>query len=163
MRVTKSLCLWYVEEFGYLAHTFATGIKLYSSLHSCTCISLETNIAVIDLHALLCGIVIVYNEPAERSRHSTVVIEDYLYLWGGWQKNLPKAHSNDEKERLTSHVHAFHCKLGEWVRNNSYSLFVCVLIYCSHQLWAFDVFAGGHAMVPLVILPLECLTMRVPP
>ena len=58
-------------------------------------------------------IMIDSNEPAERSRHSVVRIEDFVYLWGGWQKNLPKVHSSDEKERLTSHVHAFHCKLGE--------------------------------------------------
>ena len=42
------------------------------------------------------------------------MIGETLYLWGGDQANLTKAHGNDEKRRLTSHVELLNCFTGKW-------------------------------------------------
>ena len=36
-----------------------------------------------------------------RTEHSTVVINNTLYSWGGNQKDLPKVHDNEEKKKFT--------------------------------------------------------------
>ena len=42
------------------------------------------------------------------------MIGDSLYLWGGYQPNLPEVHNNDEKRRLTSQVQIFNITSGKW-------------------------------------------------
>ena len=42
------------------------------------------------------------------------MIGDSLYLWGGDQPNIPEAHNNDEKRRLTSQVQIFDITSGKW-------------------------------------------------
>jgi len=51
-----------------------------------------------------------------RSNHSTVVISDSLYCWGGKQKNFPSVHDNEEKRRFTSSVDIFHLSTFQWER-----------------------------------------------
>ena len=49
-----------------------------------------------------------------RVGHSTQVIGDNLYLWGGGQHNLPQVHNSYEKRRLTSQVEIFNITSGKW-------------------------------------------------
>ena len=51
-------------------------------------------------------------QPRARSHHSTVLIEDKLYTWGGGHPDLPEVHSSAEKEAFTSFVDVFHRRLG---------------------------------------------------
>ena len=47
-----------------------------------------------------------------RIEHSTQVIGDNLYLWGG--NDVPFVHNNDEKNRLTSQIAMFNITSGIW-------------------------------------------------
>ena len=47
-----------------------------------------------------------------RIHHSTQVIGDNLYLWGG--NDVPSVHNNDEKRRLTSQIAIFNITSGIW-------------------------------------------------
>ena len=51
-------------------------------------------------------------QPSKRYAHSTVLIDEQLYLWGGWQPGLPKVHNSAKKRELTSYVDVFHRKIG---------------------------------------------------
>ena len=54
-----------------------------------------------------------------RSRHTTVVINNTLYCWGGDQKNIPKIHNNEEKKNITSSIDLFHLKTFTWERRST--------------------------------------------
>ena len=54
-----------------------------------------------------------------RSEHSTVVINNILYCWGGDQKNLPKVHDNEEKRKITSSIDFFHLRTFKWERRST--------------------------------------------
>ena len=58
---------------------------------------------------------IVY-QPVERNTHSTVQVGDYLYMWGGFQPDLPRVHNNEEKKSFCSVVEVCHLPTGEWVQ-----------------------------------------------
>ena len=51
-------------------------------------------------HSYLLG----FYQPKERWGHSTVLINNDLYVWGGKQDGLPSVHSSDLKLRMTSMV-----------------------------------------------------------
>ena len=51
-------------------------------------------------------------QPNKRALHSTVVIDDQLYLWGGEQTGLPAVHNSAKKREMTSYVDVFHRKIG---------------------------------------------------
>ena len=51
-------------------------------------------------------------QPQKRYGHSTVLINNDLYLWGGKQDGLPEVHSSDLKRRMTSVVEVFRCRVG---------------------------------------------------
>ena len=54
-------------------------------------------------------------EPAPRWSHSTVLVGDKLFLWGGLQRDLPVVSCDGpEKERFTSLVNVFHLRNGCW-------------------------------------------------
>ena len=55
-----------------------------------------------------------YYIPAKRYWHSTHIIGDYLYMWGGDIDGLPKVHDNEDKQRMTSVVEIFHLPSGMW-------------------------------------------------
>ena len=54
-----------------------------------------------------------------RVRHSTVVISDRLYCWGGYKKNLPMVHYNDKKRKFTSCVDTFDLTTLHWERKST--------------------------------------------
>ena len=54
-----------------------------------------------------------------RSGHSTVVINNILYCWGGNQKNLPKVHDNEEKRTIMSFIDLFHLPTLTWERRST--------------------------------------------
>ena len=49
-----------------------------------------------------------------RSNHSTVKVEDYLYMWGGWQPGLPRVHNSDKKNSMCSVMEVCHLATGRW-------------------------------------------------
>ena len=54
-----------------------------------------------------------------RTEHSTVIINNTLYCWGGDQKNLPKVHDNEEKKKFTSSIDLFHLQIFTWERRST--------------------------------------------
>ena len=52
----------------------------------------------------------------ERTRHSTVQVGDYLYMWGGFQDDLPREYDNEEKKSFCSVMEVCHLPTGEWVQ-----------------------------------------------
>ena len=57
-----------------------------------------------------------YYVPTNRSRHSTHIVGDYLYMWGGDIHGLPKLHDNEVKRRMTSVIEIFHLLSGRWAQ-----------------------------------------------
>lgn len=53
-------------------------------------------------------------QPLPRLGHSTVVVGDRLYLWGGWHKSVPKIHSSSEKIKVLSLIEVYNLRTGEW-------------------------------------------------
>ena len=49
-----------------------------------------------------------------RCRHSTIKAEDYLYMWGGHQHDLPKVHDSEEKKSMCSVMEVCHLATGRW-------------------------------------------------
>ena len=48
--------------------------------------------------------------------HSTIVIKDSIYSWGGYQQNLPMVHDNEDKRQISSSVNIFHLPTFQWER-----------------------------------------------
>ena len=55
-----------------------------------------------------------WREPAGRSRHSTAVVDNQLYLWGGYQDGMPQVHDSAEKRQFYSSVEVFDVNTGCW-------------------------------------------------
>ena len=55
-----------------------------------------------------------YYVPIKRSGHSTHIVGDYLYMWGGNIDGLPNVHDNEFKQRMTSVIELFHLPNGKW-------------------------------------------------
>ena len=53
-------------------------------------------------------------QPVKRSRHSTVRVGDYLYMWGGGQPGLPRVHDSEEKKASSSVMEVCHLASGRW-------------------------------------------------
>ena len=53
-------------------------------------------------------------QPSARVGHTSIVVGDRLYLWGGWHKGVPKQHSNAEKISALSVVEVFNLRTGDW-------------------------------------------------
>ena len=54
-----------------------------------------------------------------RTDHSTVVINNIVYCWGGNQEDLPKVHDNEEKRKITSSIDLFHFPTFTWERRST--------------------------------------------
>ena len=54
-----------------------------------------------------------------RTHHSTVVINNTLYTWGGDQQDLPYVHDNEEKKKITSSIDLFHLPTLTWDRRST--------------------------------------------
>ena len=50
----------------------------------------------------------------KRSSHSTIKVEDYLYMWGGNQAGLPAVHDSEEKRAMCSVMEVCHLASGRW-------------------------------------------------
>ena len=55
-----------------------------------------------------------WREPAGRYRHSTAVVDNQLYLWGGYQYGMPEVHDSAEKRQFFSSVEVFDVNTGCW-------------------------------------------------
>lgn len=55
-----------------------------------------------------------YYQPTLRAFHSTVVINDNVYMWAGNQYGLPEVHDSEEKRRMTCPVEIFNIADGTW-------------------------------------------------
>ena len=53
-------------------------------------------------------------EPVERGLHSTIKVEDYLYMWGGDQPGLPRVHDSEKKRAICSVMEVCHLASGIW-------------------------------------------------
>ena len=53
-------------------------------------------------------------EPAGRYDHSTAVVDNQLYLWGGYQDGMPQVHDSAEKRQFFSSVEVFNVNTGCW-------------------------------------------------
>ena len=53
-------------------------------------------------------------QPVERREHSTIKVGDYLYMWGGFQPDLPAVHDNEEKKSMFSVIEVCHLPTGRW-------------------------------------------------
>ena len=54
-----------------------------------------------------------------RTHHSTIVVNNILYCWGGNQKHLPKVHDNEEKRKTTYSIDLFHLPSFTWERRST--------------------------------------------
>ena len=50
--------------------------------------------------------------------HSTIVINNVLYCWGGNQEDFPEVHDNEEKRKITS-IDLFHFPSFTWERRST--------------------------------------------
>ena len=55
-----------------------------------------------------------YYVPTKRYLHSTHIVGDYLYMWGGKIDRLPSVHDNEVKRRMTTVIELFHLPTGRW-------------------------------------------------
>ena len=55
-----------------------------------------------------------WREPAGRYDHSTAVVDNQLYLWGGDQVGMPRVHNSAEKLQFLSTVEVFDMNTGCW-------------------------------------------------
>ena len=53
-------------------------------------------------------------EPAGRSGHSTAVVGESLFLWAGYQEEVPGVHNNLEKRAFLSRVEVFYLQRRSW-------------------------------------------------
>ena len=55
-----------------------------------------------------------WREPAGRYDHSTAVVDNQLYLWGGYQNGKHEVHDSAEKCQFFSSVEVFDVNTGCW-------------------------------------------------
>ena len=55
-----------------------------------------------------------WREPAGRFHHSTAVVDNQLYLWGGYQDGMPEVQDSAEKRQFYSSVEVFDVNTGCW-------------------------------------------------
>ena len=60
-----------------------------------------------------------WREPAGRRDHSTAVVDNQLYLWGGDQRGMPQVHDSAEKRQFFSSVEVFDVNTGCWEQRST--------------------------------------------
>ena len=55
----------------------------------------------------------------ETAFHSTVVIRENLYCWGGDQQDLPAVHDNEQKRKVTQFVSIFYIPKCKWDKRST--------------------------------------------
>ena len=48
-----------------------------------------------------------------------MIIGDYLYMWGGYQPDLPRVHNNEGKKAMSSVVEVLHLPTGRWEQKHT--------------------------------------------
>ena len=61
-----------------------------------------------------------YYQPAKRDDHSTIFINDDLYLWGGDRIDTTRVHNSPEKMRQTSCIEIFHLRSWSWEQQDTF-------------------------------------------
>ena len=56
-----------------------------------------------------------------RTNHSTILVRNKIYCWGGNQKDLPLVHDSDDKRKITSTVDTFELSTFNWERKSTTS------------------------------------------
>ena len=56
-----------------------------------------------------------------RTNHSTILVRNNLYCWGGIQKDLPLVHDGEDKRKITSTVNIFELAKFKWERKSTTS------------------------------------------
>ena len=49
-----------------------------------------------------------------REQHFTVKVGDYLYMWGGRRRGLPRVHDTEVKKSMSSVMEVYHLATGRW-------------------------------------------------
>ena len=57
-------------------------------------------------------IVAGFYQPVGTAWHTSVLVENKLYVWAGLRDDIPRVHSSEAKLRATSYVDVFECRLG---------------------------------------------------
>ena len=60
-----------------------------------------------------------WREPAGCHTHSTDVVGEEVYLWAGWQYEMPHVHDSAEKQAFLSSVEVFNVNTGCWERRTT--------------------------------------------
>ena len=112
---------------------------------SCKLISCSL-IATADIVVLLTGSVY---EPAPRTGHTPLLVDDNLYLWGGWMDGIPEVHDSPKKRKFLSSVDVFQLDCGDWIRREtSGTPPLGVMVYCcaavGDSLYYFGGYCGHH-------------------
>ena len=94
-----------------------------------------------------------WREPAGRSRHSTAVVDNQLYLWGGYQDGMPQVHDSAEKRQFYSSVEVFDVNTGCWEQRTTRGTpplgvygYSCVAV--RNELHYFGGYCGHSRMLP---------------
>ena len=91
-----------------------------------------------------------WREPAGRDEHGTAVVNNQLYLWGGYQQKMPDdVRDNTKKRQFFSSVEVFDVNTGCWEQRTTSGTpplgvqgFACVAVrndlfyfggYCGHS------------------------------
>ena len=90
-----------------------------------------------------------WREPAGRHDHSTASVNNHIYLWGGTQDGMSRAHDSAEKRQFFSSVEVFDVNTGCWEQRTTSGTpplgvrgFACVAVrndlhyfggYCGHS------------------------------
>ena len=54
-----------------------------------------------------------------RVNHSTILVRNKLYCWGGDQNDLPLVHDSEDKRKITSTVNVFEFSTFKWERKST--------------------------------------------
>ena len=57
-------------------------------------------------------IVAGFYQPVPTEAHTSVLVENKLYVWAGSRSDIPRVHNSEAKLRATSYVDVFECRLG---------------------------------------------------
>ena len=56
-----------------------------------------------------------------RTGHSTTLVRNTFYIWGGYQKDLPLVDASEDKRKITSTVDIFQLETFKWERKSTTS------------------------------------------
>ena len=101
-----------------------------------------------------------WREPAGHDDHCTAVVNNQLYLWGGDQNGMPRAHDSAEKRQFFSSVEVFDVNTGCWEQRTTSGTpplgvtgYSCVAVrnelhyfggYCGHTTYCYH--NGVHTL-----------------